>query len=39
MANRRNNVISNLVREESVSESEKSSRISRAGSTEDRFVV
>ena len=34
MANRGNNVISNLVREESVLESEKIPRISRAGSDE-----
>ena len=39
MANRRNDVISNLVREESVSDSEKSSRISRAGDTEHKFVA
>ena len=34
MANRRNNVISTLVREESVLGSEKTPRISRAGSYE-----
>ena len=34
MANRGNNVISNLVREESVLESEKTPRISRASSDE-----
>ena len=39
MANRRNDVISNLVREESVSDSEKPSRISRAGNTEHKFVA